>query len=180
MATDQARRAARLRTVEEHVAFENRRDLDGLMTTFGALPCYEDTPWGEHHEGRTAVRDYYHALMTAAPDLHIETGKRHVTEETVVLECTISGTHQGPWRGLPPTGRRLSFPVCAVYTFDDDDRLQGERIYYDRCAVLRQLGVLHEPDTALGRVTTALTHPITLGRAAIRQLHAGLTAARGG
>jgi hypothetical protein len=32
-----------------------------------------------------------------------------------------------------------------VYTFDADDRLAGERIYYDLGSVLRQLGVFHEP-----------------------------------
>jgi len=27
------------------------------------------------------------------------------------------------------TGRRLEFPLCGVYTFDEDGKLAGERIY---------------------------------------------------
>src|SRR5881409_3685105 len=47
--------------------------------------------------------------------------------------------------GLPATGRRMEFPLCGVYAFDADDRLAGERIYYDRGVVLGQLGLFHEP-----------------------------------
>jgi len=53
---------------------------------------------------------------------------------------------------LPATRRRVEFPLCGVYTFDADDRLAGERIYYDRGTVLRQLGVFHEPTSLLGQV----------------------------
>jgi hypothetical protein len=49
-----------------------------------------------------------------------------------------------------------------VYTFDDADKLAGERIYYDRATVLRQVGVFHEPEVTLGRVSTILTHPVTI------------------
>jgi hypothetical protein len=52
-----------------------------------------------------------------------------------------------------------------VYTFDAEDRLAGEKIYYDRGTVLRQLGVFHEPQSALGRICTLATHPLTIARA---------------
>jgi len=50
------------------------------------------------------------------------------------------------------------------------DRLAGERIYYDRAIVLRQLGLFHEPERALGRITAALTHPYTMARIARRAI----------
>jgi SnoaL-like polyketide cyclase len=82
----------------------------------------------------------------------------------------IRGTHLGGWRGLPATGRRVEFPLCGVYTFDADDRLAGERIYYDRGTVLRQLGVFHEPTRILGQVGILVTHPVTILRALARKL----------
>jgi predicted ester cyclase len=103
--------------------------------------------------------------MGALPDLAIDIKHRHVSGDAIVLEVVISGTHGGAWRGLPATARRLEFPLCAVYTFDAADRLAGERIYYDRGTVLRQLGIFREPSRGLGRVLTALTHPITIARA---------------
>jgi steroid delta-isomerase-like uncharacterized protein len=159
------RRAARLRRVEEHIRSENAHDLDAAMATFVADPIYGDTPWGDHHVGQAAVRAYYEQLMTAAPDLAIDVEHRHVTDDAIVLEVMIRGTHLGSWRGLPPTGNHLAFPLCAVYTFDQGDALAGERIYYDRALVLQQLGVLHDPGSRRGRAVAALGHPGTMGRA---------------
>ena len=88
-------------------------------------------------------------------------------EVGVVVEVTIGGTHLGPWRGLPATGQPLEFPLCAVYTFDADDKLAGERIYYDRGTVLGQLGLFHEPMRGLGRFVTVLSHPLTIARASV-------------
>jgi hypothetical protein len=108
--------------------------------------------------------------MRALPDLVIEVMHHFLSSECIVLEVGIRGTHRGAWRGLPATGRRVDFPLCAVYTFDVDDRLAGERIYYDRATVLRQLGVFREPSSWLGRVMTAVAHPVTIGRAYLKQL----------
>jgi hypothetical protein len=66
----------------------------------------------------------------------------------------IRGTQMGLWRGLPATGWNVEVPLCGVYTFDEDDRLAGERIYYDRATVLTQLGVLHDRQSLLGRIVT--------------------------
>jgi len=70
--------------------------------------------------------------MNAMPDLEIEVQRRHVTDDAILLEVMIRGTHLGKWRGLPATGRRVEFPLCGVYTFDSENRLAGEKIYYDR------------------------------------------------
>ena len=107
--------------------------------------------------------------MTALPDLEIAVQRRHVAEDAILVEVVIRGTHLGGWRGLPATGRRVEFALCGVYTFDADDRLAGEKIYYDRGSVLRQLGVFHEPQSLLGRILIAATHPVTIARALLRK-----------
>jgi steroid delta-isomerase-like uncharacterized protein len=78
------------------------------------------------------VRNYYNSLLKAMPDLHIEVQRRHASNDAVVIEATITGHHLGAWRGLPPTGRPVRFPLCGIFVFDEDDRLAGEKIYYDR------------------------------------------------
>lgn len=161
---------ARLAIVEQHVRLENEHDLEGVLRTFGDTARYDEEPWGEHYKGRESVRQFYEQLMKALPDLEIEIQRRHVAEDAILLEVMIRGTHLGGWRGLPATGRRVEFPLCGVYTFDDDDRLAGEKIYYDRGTVLRQLGVFHEPQSALGQISILATHPITIARALARKL----------
>jgi steroid delta-isomerase-like uncharacterized protein len=165
-----ARISARLALVEQHIRLENAHDLEGVLGTFGDAAHYDDEAWGEHHEGLSGVRAFYQQLMSALPDLEIQVQRQHITEEAILVEVVIRGTHLGGWRGLPPTGRRIKFPLCGVYTFDDEDRLAGERIYYDRATVLRQLGVFHDPESFAGKISTLATHPLTIAQALIRNL----------
>jgi steroid delta-isomerase-like uncharacterized protein len=161
---------ARLQLVEEHVRQENQHDLEGIMHTFGAAARYDDEPWALHYSGRDEVRGFYQGLLQALPDLRIDIQSRHVGETAVVLEVVIHGTHLGLWRSLPATGAQLQFPLCGIFTFDAAGQLAGERIYYDRGTVLHQLGLFHEPESALGGLTIALTHPLTMGRIAKRAI----------
>jgi steroid delta-isomerase-like uncharacterized protein len=161
--------AARLRIVEEHVGLENAHDLEGIMGTFGPSARYDDEPWGAHYRGQQEVRTFYAELLRAMPDLHIDVRQRHPSEDAVILEVVIRGRHLGSWRGLAATGRQVEFPLCGIYTFDQENRLAGEKIYYDRATVLRQLGVFHEPESLLGRVTTALAHPVTMAKVVARK-----------
>ena len=162
--------SARIALVQHHIRLENEHDLEGVLRTFGDIAQYDDEAWGEHHRGRNGVRLFYEQLMTALPDLEIEVKRQHVTDDAILVEVMISGTHLGGWRGLPATGRRVEFPLCGVYTFDADDRLAGEKIYYDRGTVLRQLGVFHEPQSLLGQISILATHPATIARALARKM----------
>jgi steroid delta-isomerase-like uncharacterized protein len=161
--------SARLRIVEEHVGLENAHDLEGIMGTFGEAARYDDEPWGAHYLGRQEVRGFYAQLLRALPDLQIDVRRRHASEDAILLEVIIRGRHLASWRGLPATGRQVEFPLCGVYTFDSENRLAGEKIYYDRASVLRQLGVFHEPESWRGRLTIALTHPVTMARVVARK-----------
>lgn len=162
--------SARIAIVEQHIRLENEHDLEGVLCTFGDTARYDDEPWDEHYQGRKGVRLFYEQLMKALPDLEIDVQRRHVADNAILVEVVIRGTHLGPWRGLPATGRRITFPLCGVYTFDSDDRLAGEKIYYDRGTVLRQLGIFHEPRSVVGQISILATHPATMARAFARKL----------
>lgn len=168
--TSKSRGSARVAIVEQHIRLENEHDLEGVLRTFGDTARYDDEPWGKHYEGRDGVRVFYEQLMKALPDLEVEVQRRHVADDAILVEVLIRGTHLGGWRGLPATGRRVEFPLCGVYTFDADDRLAGEKIYYDRGTVLRQLGTFHEPQSVLGQISMLATHPTTIARAFARKL----------
>jgi steroid delta-isomerase-like uncharacterized protein len=168
--TNTDRIAARLKLVHEHVRHENDHDLEAIMGTFGATAHYDDEPWDAHYVGRDAVQGFYEGLLQALPGLRIDVLHTHASDTAVVLEVVIRGQHLGAWRGLPATGAQIALPLCGIYTFDDEERLAGERIYYDRATLLRQLGVFHEPDRAVGRITALLTHPLTMAQIVMRSV----------
>src|SRR5215468_823332 len=80
---------ARIAIVDEHIACENRHDLDAVMATFGREARYDDEPWDDHRTGRDGVRGYYIELMRALPDLKIEVTQRHVALDSLIVEVII-------------------------------------------------------------------------------------------
>lgn len=160
---------ARIKLVDEHVQAEVDRDLDAIMRTWGKSPWFDDVAWEEKSYGRDEIYAHYDELLKSFPDLGIEVHKRHVTDEFVILEVTVSGTHVGQWRDLPPLGRRMESRVCALYSFDADGLLELERTYYDKAKVLEQLGIYHDPRTKTGKVIAILTPPFAILRALVRK-----------
>jgi steroid delta-isomerase-like uncharacterized protein len=162
--------AARNKLVDEHVRAEVVHDLDAIMRTWGANPWFEDVPFDEKWYGRDQISEHYQELLGAFPDLDIQVHKRHVTDEFVILEVTVTGTHLGDWRGLPAMGRRMESRVCALYSFDDDGMLTLERTYYDNATIYDQLGIFQDPRKPLGKVMAVATPPFAILRVLARRL----------
>ena len=81
----------------------------------------------------------------------------------------MAGGAWGRGAGFRQPGAKLNFRSAVSSRFDNEERLAAEKIYYDRATVLRQLGVFYEPDCAMGRITTVLTHPVTMAQIASRK-----------
>ena len=105
------RRTLRIALVEQHIRLENQHDLAGVLGTFGEGARYDDEAWDEHYEGPAGVRAFYEQLMRALPDLQIDVQRRHVTDDAILVEVIIRGTHLGEWRGLPD--EKSPFPSAA-------------------------------------------------------------------
>jgi steroid delta-isomerase-like uncharacterized protein len=135
-------REAREAIVLEHVAAENRHDVDATIATFHQ-PRYEMN--GETSDGETAVRALLEELLTGFPDLCINPEKVHHADDAVIGEARMTGTHSGTFAGIPATGRSIDYPIVGIFEFDDD-RLVCEKVYFDSAILLRQLGVLPATD----------------------------------
>jgi steroid delta-isomerase-like uncharacterized protein len=165
---DQELREKREAIVREHMDSENRGEYDATIATFDH-PRYELIATGDVYDGPEQVSRYFEETRTAFPDQRNEIIAIHHADEAVLVEAWIRGTHLGAYRGLPPTGRSWELRILAEFVFEDD-RLMCERVYFDSATVLRQLGIAHDPLTVTGRVATVLNHPVTVGRALLRQV----------
>ena len=161
-------RRKREQLVIEHMESENRLEFDVTIETFDH-PRYELIGTGDVYDGHEEVARYFEETRRAFPDQRNELIALHHADDAVIVEANLYGTHEGPLRGLPPTGRKFEMRFCAVFVFEED-RLVCERVYFDQSTVLRQLGIAHDPTSALGRAATLLNHPVTVGRAVVRQL----------
>jgi steroid delta-isomerase-like uncharacterized protein len=167
VALDEALRRKREETCVGHMTAENAHEFDDCIGFFDH-PRYEIVPTGEVYDGSAEVARLMRENVTAFPDFHFDVERMHHADEAVVVEGTFRGTHEGTWRGLPATGRKVEFPMLIVFGFEGEAML-GERIFFDLGTPLRQLGVARDPNSIAGKITTVLNHPITIGRAALRK-----------
>ena len=127
----------------------NRRDFDQ-----GAALVAEDFEWvnrplGQTFRGPTGYRQFLQRRVTAFPDARIEITNRVAAGDWVATEFTLRGTHTGPLTGpagqIPPTGRSVEVPVCEVIQVQKG-KLVRARPYFDAATMMRQLGLLPEPE----------------------------------
>jgi steroid delta-isomerase-like uncharacterized protein len=154
--------------VRVHVDAENAADFEGALATF-AHPRYEYVATDEVYDGAEEVMAHWEELHRAFPDQLIEVLDIHSSDDAVLIEAIARGTHTGPLRGLPPTGKRFEQPFLGIFVFQGED-LVCERVYYDTATVLQQLGIARTPDSVTGRVETLASHPFTIGRGLVRRV----------
>jgi steroid delta-isomerase-like uncharacterized protein len=142
---------ARLRAVEDHIRFEAAHDLHAVVGTFGQDPEWHNKPSHDVLHGHDAIRSFYSDLFAGFPDFWLDIPHRRLTDDAVYVEGFFGGTHEGAWAGIPATGRKIKVPICAVFTFTEDDRIKSEIAYYDRLTILEQLGVYPPADQASQR-----------------------------
>jgi steroid delta-isomerase-like uncharacterized protein len=132
-------RARREAIVREHMESENRHDFDATIATFGH-PRYELIATGEVFDGEEEVRRYFAGSRGAFPDQRNELIALRHSDDAVIVELDLLGTHLGPLRGIEPTGKSFRCRMTAYFLFDDD-QLTCERVYFDSGTILAQLGL---------------------------------------
>jgi steroid delta-isomerase-like uncharacterized protein len=60
----------------------------------------------------------------------------------VVTQFRISNTHTGTYKGVPPTGVRVTTSVCNILSFDSEGRVVAEEAYYDDLQTMLRLGAV--------------------------------------
>lgn len=147
MTTEGDLRARREAIVIEHMESENHHDYETTMGTFGH-PRYEIIPTGDVWDGDEEVRRYLADTRTAFPDQRNELIELHHADAGVIVEFWLRGTHEGPLRGIPPTGKSFECRCTAFFMFEEDS-LVCERVYFDAATILSQLELV-QPAPSLG------------------------------
>jgi predicted ester cyclase len=95
------------------------RDFIDLAIKFFQWTKYVmvNNQWGELLSG----------MFKGFPDFTIDIVKTHNSDDAVILEVRMYGTHLGDWAGLKPTGRLMDIPVACIFEFEAD-RLVCEKV----------------------------------------------------
>ncbi len=126
-----------LDTYEEH-------DLDRLWTFYSAdcrFPVLErfniEPSWERYKIFMTNFID-------AFPDVHHTIEKLVTDSDNIWALYTMTGTHHGPLRGVQPTGKRVRYPIVAMYRVADGLITEADFVS-DDLSMMRQIGGLPEP-----------------------------------
>jgi steroid delta-isomerase-like uncharacterized protein len=120
----------------------NKRDYEGVVRNMTDGITYTDYARGHSFSGKQRFREWTEDWAQALPDGKITNATYIDAGDTVVVQFTGAGTNTGPFAGLPPTGRHVTFPFVEIWDFDQSGRMISGDAYYDQYTILTQLGLL--------------------------------------
>jgi predicted ester cyclase len=107
---------------------------DELVAPDCSCPTAPDLPDGPH-----GLKQLAHHMFTAFPDLRMVIDKIMADEEYVIAHCVKTGTHQGEFMEVAPTGKRATWNEMIL------SQIQGDKIKKlwfetDLLSMMQQLG----------------------------------------
>jgi steroid delta-isomerase-like uncharacterized protein len=91
-----------------------------------------------------ALKQYVAGYRTAFPDLHATIDDLIAEGDKVVWRFTSTGTHDGPFMGIPPTGKHGVVPGIVIFRLENS-RIAEAWVNIDALSLLQQLGVIPAP-----------------------------------
>jgi predicted ester cyclase len=90
--------------------------------------------------GAQALKELWAMLLRAFPDLHITVEDLLAEGDKVVIRNTVTGTHQGEYMGLAPTGKSVTYKEMFILRFAND-RIAETWGVVDVLSQMKQLGI---------------------------------------
>jgi len=130
--------------IVEHVKAENAIDAGRVLGTYSRVsPSFEDVAASARCSGGEEIIAEYRNVWDGFPNLKRDITRWTFGDNSAVIEVTVSGSHEGLFRGLPASGREISLRGIAHFQFDSEGRIEKETVYYDSLTLMRQLGIAH-------------------------------------
>ena len=128
--------------IRRFIEVGNRGNVTEISTTLDELfvPDFVRHDPAGGFRSREDYKQFLFSLLAALPgqftieDLIAEGDK-------VVLRYAFHGTHQGQWRGLPPTGKPVTFTGIFIYRILDGKVVEGWE-NADALGLVQQLGLI--------------------------------------
>ncbi len=118
-----------------------RGELDALVALYSPTCRFEDVATGEIVIGQDGLRSLLLEYWKGLPDFHVADAHFIESDPWVAVELQLEGTHLGTFLGYKPTGRRIRWRACAVYSVDTDlGVVNTEAYYYDSKGLGDMLG----------------------------------------
>jgi steroid delta-isomerase-like uncharacterized protein len=115
--------------------------LSKAIDEFVAPDAMIRTPLPIDATGTDALKQIWAMLLRTYPDIHLTVEDLIAEGDKVVGRTTVTGTHQGEFMGVAPTGNSVTYNEMFIFRFADG-RIAEVWGVVDVYAQLRQLGMI--------------------------------------
>lgn len=91
---------------------------------------------------KEGVLELFRGYRASFPDLRMHVEEVIASGATTVARVTVSGTQNGEFMGMPPSGRRAEVQLIDIMRFDDAGLIAEHWGVVDTLSLLQQLGVI--------------------------------------
>lgn len=91
--------------------------------------------------GPEDVKRFMGEFRQAFPDFHSTVEDQIAEGDKVVTRWTMRGTHEGEFRGIPPTGNKLEITGIGIFRFSEGKVVESWD-NFDQLGMMRQLGAI--------------------------------------
>jgi len=111
-----------------------------LFNEVVAPDCVDHDPAPGQVPGPEGYRMFFTQMRTAFPDLSVAPDTVVADNDSIAFAYTLTGTHNGPLMGIPPTGKKVKIRGLQISKFKDGKMVErwGSS---DELGLLAQLGV---------------------------------------
>src|SRR5918912_2355114 len=106
--------------------------------------CYDPNSEAGEVRGSGTIKAEIEYFRNAVPDLTYTVEDQIAEGDKVVTRYTVSGTHQGEFFGVAPTGEQIKMSGISIDRFEGGKMVE-EWPEYDLLGVMRQLGAVSAP-----------------------------------
>ena len=132
------------RYVEE---VSNKGNLDLADEIFDRYISHQSDGRTEER-GPEDVKHFISEFRQAFPDFRSVIEDQIAEGDKVVTRWKAGGTHQGEFRGIPPTGKTVTVTGIGIFRFSDEGKVVESWDNMDQLGMMQQLGVIPEPGQA--------------------------------
>jgi steroid delta-isomerase-like uncharacterized protein len=125
---------------DEHLAAEDRKDLETVMATYHDDCFHETIATGMKFVGKDAVRAQYQAAWAAFPEASPVQLAEAFGDNVLMDRNIFRGKMAGPLYGFAPTGRDVTLPFGRAVLFKDG-LIYAEIGYFDLATLCEQAGI---------------------------------------
>lgn len=99
---------------------------------------------GDEASGQEGVKQYFGMLRDAFPDIHFTIEDQIAEGDRVVTRWVANATHQGGFKGIPPTGKRGNITGITINRVANGKIVEGWT-NLDALGLMQQLGAIPAP-----------------------------------